>query len=121
MCGTQLFASATALMRGQILPPSEMESLYRSITRSAVSCFVEYHLCHRRPPMIACIGFLRRSLLRRVTGEDEVAIFGRQVAGVAGFVQRLVAGFAVREVGESPAAHRGVLFRVLDHELDIHG
>src|ERR1700730_4591201 len=58
--------------------------------------------------------------LRRITGEDEVAISRWQVAGVTGFVQRLVARFAVREVGESPAARRDVLFRVLDHELDIH-
>src|ERR1700730_5534322 len=55
----------------------------------------------------------RVSVLRRITGEDEVAIFGRQVAGVAGFVQRLVARFAIREVGETPAARRDVLFRVL--------
>src|SRR5215813_9423635 len=39
MCGTQLLASATALMRGQILPPSEMKSLYGSTTRRAVICF----------------------------------------------------------------------------------
>src|SRR5262249_19400832 len=32
----QLFASATALMRGQILPPSEMKSLYGSTTSNAV-------------------------------------------------------------------------------------
>src|SRR5262249_46530965 len=38
ICGTQLFASATALRRSHILPPSEMKSLYGSITRSAVSC-----------------------------------------------------------------------------------
>ncbi len=36
MCGTQLLASATAWMRGQILPPSEMKSLYGSTTRSPV-------------------------------------------------------------------------------------
>src|SRR5215468_2941712 len=36
MLGTQLFASATALMLGQILPPSEMKSLYGSTTKSAV-------------------------------------------------------------------------------------
>jgi hypothetical protein len=46
---------------------------------------------------------------RRVTGEDEVAIFGRLVAGEASFVQRLVARFAVLEVGKSPAVSRGVL------------
>ena len=53
--------------------------------------------------------------------ENVVAIFYRQVAGEPGLVQRLVASFAVREIGISPAASRGVLFRVLDHELDIHG
>src|SRR5262249_5603252 len=58
---------------------------------------------------------------RRVTREHEVAICGRLVAGEAGFVQRLVARFAVLEVGESPAAGRCVLFRVLDHELNILG
>src|SRR5664279_6475040 len=36
MLGTQLFATATVLMRSQILPPSEMKSLYGSMTRSAV-------------------------------------------------------------------------------------
>jgi hypothetical protein len=37
---------------------------------------------------------------RRVTGEDKVAIFGRLVAGETSFVQRLVAGFAILEVGK---------------------
>src|SRR5262245_12085845 len=36
MLETQSFVSATALMRGQILPPSEMKSLYGSTTSSAV-------------------------------------------------------------------------------------
>src|SRR5262245_28428571 len=35
MWGTQLFASATARIRSHNLPPSEMKSLYGSITRSA--------------------------------------------------------------------------------------
>ena len=47
---------------------------------------------------------------RRVASENVVAIFPRLVAGEALFVQRLIAGFAVREVGKSPAAGRGVLF-----------
>src|SRR5215475_6812648 len=34
--GTQLFASATPFKRSHSLPPSEMKSLYGSITRSAV-------------------------------------------------------------------------------------
>src|SRR5690348_11106185 len=58
---------------------------------------------------------------RRVTGEDEVATFGRLVAREAGLVQRLVTGFAVLEVGKSPAASRGVILRVLHHELNILG
>src|SRR5262249_47458548 len=37
MLGTQLFASATPLIRSQILPPSEIKSLYGSTSRSAVS------------------------------------------------------------------------------------
>jgi len=41
--------------------------------------------------------------------EDKVAIFGRFVAGEAGFVQRLVARFAVLKVTEPPSARRGVL------------
>src|SRR5205823_9657855 len=45
---------------------------------------------------------------RRVTGEDEVAIFGRLMAGKASFVQRLVARSAILEVGKSPAGSRGV-------------
>src|SRR5262245_11934132 len=36
MLETQSFASATALMRGQILPPSEMKSLYGSTTKRAL-------------------------------------------------------------------------------------
>src|SRR5262249_40910446 len=46
---------------------------------------------------------------RRVTGEDVVAILGRLVAGEASLVQRLVARFAIPEVGKSPAISRGVL------------
>src|SRR5215467_9458304 len=40
MLGTQRFASATAFRRSHTLPPSEMKSLYGSITRSAVSCWL---------------------------------------------------------------------------------
>jgi hypothetical protein len=46
---------------------------------------------------------------RCVVRENVVAIFGRLVAGEAGVVQRLVARFAILEVGKSPAASRGVL------------
>jgi len=34
--------------------------------------------------------------------------------------RRLVAGFVVREVAESPAASRSIPFGILDHYLDIH-
>ena len=34
---------------------------------------------------------------------------------------RLIARFALREVGKSPAAGRGVSFLILDHELSVHG
>src|SRR4051812_48294628 len=44
-----------------------------------------------------------------VAGEDIVAVFCRLVAGEAGLVKRFVARFAVGEVGEAPAAGRGVL------------
>src|ERR1700737_240133 len=54
-------------------------------------------------------------------GEDVVAIFHGRVAGEAGFVQPLVARLSVLKVSEPPAARRGVLLGILDHELDIHG
>ena len=46
----------------------------------------------------------------RVVSEDKIAVLGRLVAGEARFVQRLIARFAILQVGESPAARRGVLF-----------
>src|SRR5688572_13454678 len=53
-----------------------------------------------------------------VTGEDVVAIFDRAVAVEAALERRGVGeGFAVVELGVFPAAGRGVLGRVLDHEL----
>src|SRR5271169_13642 len=58
---------------------------------------------------------------RRVASENVVAILARLVAGEALCVQGLIAGVAVRKVGESPAAGGDVLFRVLDHELNVHG
>src|SRR5215831_19863624 len=63
----------------------------------------------------------RHSVLTRITREDEIASLGGLVTGKTGLVQRLVSRFATGEVGESPAASRGVLLRVLDHELNIHG
>src|SRR5262245_1655122 len=55
------------------------------------------------------IGACFSSGRRRVTGEDVVAIFGRLVTGEASFVQRLVAWFAILEVGKCPATSRRVL------------
>src|SRR5580698_5750796 len=66
----------------------------------------------------AHLSFLLRS--RRVAGEDIVAIFRRRVAGEAGLVQRLVARLSVLKVSEPPAGRRGVLFGVLNHELNIY-
>ena len=56
-----------------------------------------------------------------VPGEDKVASFGLIVAGKAGTHKRLVARFAVFEVSEPPTARHGVLFRVLDHKLNVRG
>jgi hypothetical protein len=62
------------------------------------------------------------SLGRRcVVSENVVAIFSRLVAGEARCVQRFIARFTVRKVGETPAARCGVFLRVLDHELNVHG
>src|SRR5580693_2076891 len=61
------------------------------------------------------------SVLRCVTGEDKVASFDRLVAGEAGLEQRLVRGFAVSKLCETPAARRGVFSRVLHHELNVGG
>src|SRR5215813_5413579 len=53
-----------------------------------------------------------------VTVEDKVASLDDLVAGKAGVVHRLVGGFTVVELSEPPAVCRGVLFRVLDYELN---
>src|SRR5262249_53185752 len=60
-------------------------------------------------------------LSRCVPGENQVASFGLIVTGKACFHKRLVARLTVLEMSESPAACRGVLFRVLDHKLNIRG
>jgi hypothetical protein len=44
MLGTHLLASATALMRSQILPPSEMKSLYDD--EKCRDLFVKFQICH---------------------------------------------------------------------------
>ncbi len=56
-----------------------------------------------------------------VMREDEVTSLDLIVAGEAGFHERLVAGLAVFEVSEPPAARRGILRRVLDHKLNVRG
>src|SRR4029077_11869463 len=63
----------------------------------------------------------RKDSLRCITGEDKVARSLR-VTGEAGFHQTVVAKRAVFvEVTKAPAARRGVLFGVLDHELNVRG
>jgi hypothetical protein len=52
--------------------------------------------------------------------KNVVTVFSRRVAGEALCVQRFVARFAVREVGETPAAGCGVFLRILYHELNVH-
>ena len=51
---------------------------------------------------------------RRIARKNIVSVFAGCVAGEARRVQRLVARFSVREVGESPAAGCGIFFRILD-------
>src|SRR5262245_42515730 len=116
MFGTQLLASATALIRGQILPPSEMKSLYGSITTSVVMPLSEAWFV-----MTSLQWSPWRRCLPRVAGKDIIAVFCGFVAGEAGFVQGFVAGSAVREVSVSPTTAPGILLRVLDHELNVHG
>ena len=43
------------------------------------------------------------------------------MAGEAAIHECRVGGFAVCEVTEPPAACRGVLFRILDHKLNVRG
>src|SRR5580704_17556042 len=65
---------------------------------------------------------ISRNASRRgcITREHIIAIFHRNVAGKASFVQRLVARLSARKVSETPAARRGILLRILHHELHIH-
>jgi len=46
MCGMQSLASATFSMRSQILPPAKLNSLYGSMTRSAVISLLKLQMCH---------------------------------------------------------------------------
>jgi hypothetical protein len=61
-------------------------------------------------PLDPLLNILRFLVSRRVTGEDKVASFNGLVAVEAGFVHRLVGGFAIGKISESPAARRGVFF-----------
>src|SRR5262249_54423662 len=108
MLGTQLFASATPFKRSHTLPPSEMKSLYGSITRSAVSLlsnatFAMISLQHSYVGGVLCL-----SGFRRVTGEGQVARFDGRVAGKAGAARRLDGRFAVVKSSALPATGRGV-------------
>src|SRR5215813_2972968 len=86
MCGTQLFASATALIRFQILPPSEMKSLYGSTTSSAVSClsyvtFAMVSLHHRMRVAPCRLRFAERFERRPHLRSEELGLFpGGEVA-----------------------------------------
>src|SRR5262249_52115840 len=55
MLGMQLFASATAFRRSHTLPPSEMKSLYGSITRRAVISFSYVTFAMVQPPFRSTI------------------------------------------------------------------
>src|SRR3712207_3385586 len=58
----------------------------------------------------------------RVACEDVVARRDGLVAGKAGVERGIVGGLALLiELGVPPAARRGVLLRVLDHELEVPG
>src|SRR5262245_40538021 len=54
----------------------------------------------------------------RVAREDQVALGDGRVAGKALLDHGLAGRLAIIEMLESPAAGRGVLLRILDHELD---
>src|SRR5690349_11066769 len=61
---------------------------------------------------------ISRRNLRRIAIEDEVTTLGDLMTGKAGLVHRLGCRLAVVELGKAPAAGRGELRGVLDHELD---
>src|ERR1700690_3193701 len=72
-----------------------------------------------------CAGFQHQpagfSASTRITSKNQVTRFGLLVAGEAAFHKCRVARFAVCEVSEPPAAGCSVLFRVLDHKLNVRG
>ena len=75
--------------------------------------FVHETWTFKEHPVSLCADPLKSSgdsLRTRVMGEDKIVIFGGLMAREAGLVQCLVARFAVLEVGETPAACRGVSF-----------
>jgi hypothetical protein len=65
-------------------------------------------------------GRVGEKLLRCVLSENKVPRSAR-VARETGFHERLIARLAVLEMTEPPASRRGVLFRILDHELNVRG
>ena len=80
---------------------------------SLLRCCDRHNLCDVQEVDSAKDPRVLSSGRRCVVSENVIAIFYRLVAWKALFVQRLVAGFAVCEVGISPAAGRGVLFESL--------
>src|ERR1700732_4860857 len=67
-----------------------------------------------RKPLVAS------SVLRRVTGEDIVAIFGRHVTGVASSMLRCISRLPVLiKLSVPPPAGCGIFLGVLDHELQV--
>jgi len=54
-------------------------------------------------------------------GKDKVPSLDGHVTGKARVVHRFICGFTVVELGEPPAACRGVFCGVLDHELNVRG
>jgi hypothetical protein len=76
------------------------------------------------PDRYGLLAIKQRYLSLRVTGEDKVARFDLIVAGGAGFLERLVARFAVLEVSETPTARAMVTAEFLgglavDHQLEF--
>jgi hypothetical protein len=57
----------------------------------------------------------------RVTGEDEVTSFDRNVTAKAAAEPRRVDRLALVELSEPPSASRCVLGRIFDHELNVRG
>src|SRR3954447_17462793 len=98
-------------MRPHTLPPSEMKSLYGSMTRSAVSSFsyVTFAMASLQQYSRNQGAYRLKTKSRALTIEWQ----GKQVV-----VHGLAGGFAVLKLREPPAAGRSVFARILDHELN---